>query len=182
MAQLIREWVVSCKQNIREPRIERRLSHPPEENPNEYITAPEDAMQIHSMPELPPSGGYENIDSQERVFLFCVTYIKLSRQHNCQGHNQTETKHYYLPMAMSSDKASAFMSHVIKDVSGVLSVYFKARHRKARATIGMLERSHASTKRALKIETGERRSLWHNYVSIAVLSYNTSYYARSRYE
>ena len=44
-------------------------------------------------------------------------------------------------------------------------------------TIGKLERSHASIKQALIIETGERRSLWHKYVSIAVLNYNTSYHA-----
>ena len=29
----------------------------------------------------------------------------------------------------------------------------------------------------MKIRTGERRSLWHKYVSIAVLNYNTSYHA-----
>ena len=40
----------------------------------------------------------------------------------------------------------------------------------------MIERSHASTKQALKIETGERRSLWQKYASIAVLNYNTSYH------
>ena len=28
----------------------------------------------------------------------------------------------------------------------------------------------------MKIETGERRSLWHKYVNIAVLNYNTSYH------
>ena len=43
-------------------------------------------------------------------------------------------------------------------------------------TIGLLERSHASIKEALKIETGERRSIWHKYVNIAVLNYNTSYH------
>ena len=32
------------------------------------------------------------------------------------------------------------------------------------------------SKKALKIETGERRSLWHKYVNIAVLNYNTSYH------
>ena len=41
----------------------------------------------------------------------------------------------------------------------------------------MLERSHASIKQTLKIETGERRSLWHKYVNIAVLNYKTSYHA-----
>ena len=41
MAQLIREWVMSCKQCIRELRINPRLTHHPLQNPNEYITAPE---------------------------------------------------------------------------------------------------------------------------------------------
>ena len=39
----------------------------------------------------------------------------------------------------------------------------------------MIERSHVSIKQALKVETGERRSLWHKYNNIAVLNYNTSY-------
>ena len=43
-------------------------------------------------------------------------------------------------------------------------------------TIGLLERYHASIKQALKIETGERTSLWHKYINIAVLNYNTSYH------
>ena len=41
MAQLIREWFMSCEQCIRESRIERSLTHPPLQNPNEHITAPE---------------------------------------------------------------------------------------------------------------------------------------------
>ena len=32
-------------------------------------------------------------------------------------------------------------------------------------------------KQSLKIKTGERRSLWHRYISIAVLNYNTCYHA-----
>ena len=46
MAQLIREWVMSCEQCIRESRIDRSFTRPPQQNPNEHITAPEDAMQI----------------------------------------------------------------------------------------------------------------------------------------
>ena len=57
MAQLIRESVMSCEQCIREPRIDRSLTHPPLQNPTEHITVPEDAMQADSVPELPPSGG-----------------------------------------------------------------------------------------------------------------------------
>ena len=64
MAQLIREWVMSCEQCIRESRIDRSLTPPPL-NPNE----PEDAMQIVLVPELPPSGGYENIVTAMDVFF-----------------------------------------------------------------------------------------------------------------
>ena len=61
MAQLIREWVMSCEKCIRELRINPQLTRPPLQNPIEHITAPEDAMQIDLVPGLPPSGGYENI-------------------------------------------------------------------------------------------------------------------------
>ena len=57
MAQLIREWVLSCEQCLGESRINPRLTRPPLQNPNEYFTAPEDAMQIDLVPGLPPSGG-----------------------------------------------------------------------------------------------------------------------------
>ena len=87
------------------------------------------------------------------------------------------TKHAYLPTTLISDKGTAFTSHVIKEVAGVLGVTLKHATTKHAQTIGLLERSHASIKKALKIEKGERRSLWHKYVNIAVLNYNTSYHA-----
>ena len=43
MAQLIRDWVMSCEKCIRELRINPQLT-PPLQNPIELITAPEDAM------------------------------------------------------------------------------------------------------------------------------------------
>ena len=68
MAQLIREWVLSCEQCHRESRINPRLTRLPLQNPNEYITAPEDAMQNDLVPGLPPSGGSENIVTAIDVF------------------------------------------------------------------------------------------------------------------
>ena len=44
MAQLIREWVMSCEKCIRELRKNPQLTRPPQQNPNEHIIAPEDAM------------------------------------------------------------------------------------------------------------------------------------------
>ena len=67
-------------------------------------------------------------------------------------------------------------------MAGVLGITLKHATAEHAQTIGLLERSHASIKKTLKIETGERRSLWHKYVSIAVLSYNTPYHASIGYE
>ena len=66
------------------------------------------------------------------------------------------------------------MSHLIKEVAGVLGITIKHATTKRAPTIGQLERSHASEKPALKIETGKRRPLWHKYVSIASRKENTS--------
>ena len=87
------------------------------------------------------------------------------------------TKRAYLPTTLISDKGTAFMSHVIKEVAGVLDITLKHATTKHVQTIGLLERSHASIKQSLKIDTGERRSLWHKYISIAVHNYNSSYHS-----
>ena len=68
------------------------------------------------------------------------------------------------------------MSHVIKEVAGVLGITLKHATTKHAQTIGLLERSRASIKQALKIGTGERRSLWHNYIKNSVLNFITSYH------
>ena len=80
MAQLIREWVMSYEQFIRESRIDRSITRPPLQNPNEHITAPEDAMQIDLVPELLPSGGYENIVTAMNVFSHYLFAYPTSNQ------------------------------------------------------------------------------------------------------
>ena len=178
MAQLIREWVMSCEQCIRESHIDRSLTLLPLHNPNEHITGPENAMQIDLVPELPPSGGYENIVTAMDVFsryLFSYPTANQDAKTNAKVLINIMTKHAYLPTTLISDKGTAFISHVIKDVAGVLGITLKHATTKHAQTIELLERSHASIKQALKTETGER-SLWHKYINIAVLNYNTSYH------
>ena len=179
MAKLIREWVISCEQCLREARLDRRLTRPPLQNPNEHITSPVDAMQIDLVPELPPSGDYENIVTAVDVFSRYLFAYPTSNQDAKTIANvliNIMTKHAYLPTTLISDKGTAFMSHVIKEVAGVLGITLNYATTKHAQTIGLLERSHASIKQALKIETGERRSLWHKYINIAVLNDNTSYH------
>ena len=179
MAQLIREWVMSCEQCIRESRIDRSFTRLPLQNPNEHITAPEDAMQIDLVPELPTSGGYENIVTAMDVFsryLFAYPTANQDAKTIAKVLINIMTKHAYLPTTLISDKRTAFMSHVIKEVAGVLGITLKHATTKQGQTIGLLERSHASIKQALKIETGERRSLWYKYINMAALNYNSSYH------
>ena len=181
MAQMIREWVMSCEKCIRELRVNPQLTPPPPlQNPNEHITAPEDAMQIGLVPVLPPSGGYENIVTAMDVFsryLFAYPTANQDATTIAKVLINIMTKHAYLPTTLISDKGTAFTSHVIKEVAGVLGITLKHATTKHAQTIGLLERSHMSIKQSLKIETGERRSMWHKYISIAVLNYNTSYHS-----
>ena len=86
------------------------------------------------------------------------------------------TKHTYLPMTLIADKGTDFMPHVIKELAGVLGITLNHATTKHAQTIGLFERTHASIKQTLKIQTRERRSIWHKYVSIADLNYDTSYH------
>ena len=124
MAQLIREWVMSCEKCIRELRINPQLTHPsPLQNPNEHITAPEDAMQIDLVPGLPPSGDYENIVTAMDVFSRFLFAYPTSNQDSTTIAKviiNIMTKHAYLPTTLISDKDTAFTSHVIKEVAASL--------------------------------------------------------------
>ena len=161
MAQLIREWVMSCERCIRESHFHPSLTRPPLQNPNEHITVPEDAIQIDLVPELPPSGGYENIVTAMDVFsryLFAYPTANQDAKTIARVLINIMTKHAYLPTTLISDKGTAFTSHVIKEVAGVLGVTLKHATTKHAQTIGLLERSHASIKKALKIKTRLRRA------------------------
>ena len=157
---------MSCEQCIRGSRIDHRVTRFPLQNPNEYITAPEDDMQNDLVPGLLPSGGYENIVTSDQDAKTIAKFIF-----------KTMTKHAYLLTTLISNKGTAFMSHVIREVAGVLGITLKHATTKHAQAIGLLERSLASIKQALKIETSEPRSLWHKYVSIAVLNHNKARHA-----
>ena len=179
MAQPIVEWIMSCQRCNKESRIDRSLTPRPLQKPNEHITAPEDAMQIDLVPELPPSGVYEIIVKAIDVFsrfLFAYSTSNKDAKTIAKAVLNIITKHAYLPTTLISDAVSALVSHVIKEVAGVLGVSLKLANTKHAQTIGVLEQSQLSIKQALKIETGERRSLWHKYVSIVVPNFNTSYH------
>ena len=180
-AQLIKEWVMSCEQCIKESRIYRSFTRRPLQNHNGHITAPEDAMQNVLVPELPPSGGYENTVTAMDVFsryLFAYPTSDQDAKAIAKVLNNIMTKHAYLPTLLISNKCTAFMSQVINEKARVLRITLMHATTKHAETIGPLERSQTSVKQTLKNKTGKRRSLWHKYVSIAVLNHNTSYHTK----
>ena len=151
MAQLSREWVVSCEQCLIESRTNPQLTRPPLQNPNEYITAPEDAMQIDLVPGLRPSGGFENIVTAMDVSYRCSFAYPTSKQDAetiAKVIFNIMTKHAYIPTTLISDKGTAFMSHVIKEVPGVLGITLSNATTKHAQTVGLLEQSHSSIKQA----------------------------------
>ena len=179
MAKLIRRWVTSCEQSIRESRVDDNLTRPALQIPSEQIKAPADAMQIDLVLELPPSGDYENVVTAMDKFSrdsFAYPTSSQDAKTIAKVIINIMTKHAYLPTTIISDKGSVFMSQVIKEVAEVLGITLKHATTKHEQKKGLLERTHASLKKTLRIETGERRSMWHKYINIAVLNYNTSYH------
>ena len=125
MAKLIKHWVTSCEQCIRESRVDNRLTRPALQNPSEHNTAPEDAMQINLVPELPPSGCYENIVRAMDLFLknsFAYPTSCQDAKSIAKSIITIMIKHAYLPTTIISDKGSVFMSQVIKEVGDVLGI------------------------------------------------------------
>ena len=116
-------------------------------------------MQIDLVPGLPPSGGYENIVTAMDVFsryLFAYPTSNQDATTIAKVKINIMTKRAYLPTTLFSDKRTAFTSHVIKEEAGVLGTTLKHATTKHAQTIALLERSHASLKQSLKIETGEK--------------------------
>ena len=128
---------------------------------------------IPGLPGIPTSGGYENIVTTMDVCSRSLFAYPTSNQDAITIAKviiNIMTKHACLPTTLISDKSTAFTSHVIKEVAGVLGITLKHATTKHAQTIGLLERSHASIEQSLRLETGERRSFWHKYISIAVLN------------
>ena len=65
------------------------------------------------------------------------------------------------------------MSHVIKELADVFKITLQHATTEYAQTIWMLERSHLSFKAAQNVKRGQQRPICNNYVSNAVLKYNT---------
>ena len=180
IAKIVKKWVQGCEICIKDKRIPIPLITPKLLNLPEWDLGPEDAMQIDLLPNLPPSGGYENIIPAIDVFsryLFAYPVTDASATNTAKVIIDIMTKHTYLPTTLITDKGMAFTSKLLAEVAQILGIQIKCATTKHPQTIGKLERTHASLKTNLKMASGDYRRQWHKYLPLAVLNYNTTYHA-----
>ena len=137
-------------------------------------------MQINLLPELPPSGGYENIITAIDIFLkyaFAYPVSNPTAVNTAKVKIDTMTRHAYLPTLIITDKGSVFVSQVIHEVAETFCINLKHATTKHAQTIGVLERAHATIKTSFKMASGEYRKQWHKNLPIAILNYNTTYHS-----
>ena len=180
IATYVRNWVRDCEICIQDKRINNTRITPELIHIPEWDLGPEDLMQIDLLPELPPSGGYENIITAIDVFsryAFAYPVSNPTAVNAAKVIIDIMTRHAYLPTLIITDKGSVFVSQVIHEVAETLGIKLKHAITKHAPTIGVLERAHATIKTSLKMASGEYRKQWHKYLPIAILKYNTTYHS-----
>ena len=180
IATYVRNWVRDCEICIQDKRISNTRITPELIHIPEWDLGPEDLMQIDLLPEMPPSGGYENIITAIDVFsryAFAYPVSNPTAVNTAKVIIDIMTRHAYLPTLIITDKGSVFISQVIHEVAEILGIYLKHATTKHAQTMGVLERAHATIKTSLKMASGEYRKQWHKHLPIAILNYNTTYHS-----
>ena len=105
-------------------------------------------MQIDLLPNLPPSGGYENILTAIDVFsryLFAYPLTDASAINVAKAIIDIMTKHSYLPTTLITDKGTAFTSMIIAEITQILGITLMcndetpANYREIRANTCLIE-------------------------------------------
>ena len=134
-------------------------------------------MQIDLLPEILPSGGYENIITAFDVLTIYAFAYPVS---NPTAINTVKiiianfTRHPYLPTVSITEKESVFVFQVVHEVAEILGKNLKHATTKHAQTIEVLEQAHATIKTSLKMASGETREQWHKYLPVASTAYQSS--------
>ena len=113
IATYVRNWVHDCEICIQDKRINNTLITPEFIHIPEWDLGPEDLMQIDLLPELPPSGGYENIITAIDVFsryAFAYPVSNPTAVNTAKVRIDIMTRHAFLPTLIITDKGSVFVS------------------------------------------------------------------------
>ena len=99
-------------------------------------------MQIDLLPNLPPSGGYQNVLTAIDVFsryLLAYPVTDASTINVAKVRIDIITKHAYLPTTLVTDKGIAFTSTIIAEITPISRITLKCATTKHPQTIGKLE-------------------------------------------
>ena len=180
LAAKIAKHINQCMKCMQTKRTDNRLLTPPMIDTSKLALGPEDALQMDIVPFDEPSNGFTAIVTAMDIFsryLFTYCVNRIDAKTIARVLVDIKTRHAYLPTTIITDKGTQFMSEVVADTTRVLGIQLRHATTKHAQTIGILERCHASLKEALKISTGERRTMWHQFVPPATLNYNTTYHS-----
>ena len=180
LAKHIKNWVQNCQMCIQNKRINNDLLKTELLSCPEWDLGPEDFLQMDILPNLPPSGGFDNIITAIDVFsryLFAYPTTRITAPTVARVIMDILCEHTYLPTTIITDMGTQFNSQITREVAAVLGIELKHASTKHAQTIGVLERTHATVKTHLKAATGEFRNNWHKFLPLAVLNHNTTYHA-----
>ena len=108
-------------------------------------------------------------------YLFAYSVVTVDTKVATRVQTDIITRHCYLSYTtIITDKGSQFVSEAMGQTIKALGIQLKHATSIDAQTIGILERTHASLEGNLKIMAGERRTMWHQFLPMAVLNYNTS--------
>ena len=141
VAIIVKKWVQGCEICIKDKRIANASKTPELQNLPEWDLGPEDALQIDLLPNLPPSGGYENIITALDVFsryLFAYPVTDASANSTAKVLIDIMIRHTYLPTTRITDKGTTFTSRVVEEVTKILGITLKCATTKHPQTIGEL--------------------------------------------
>ena len=142
IATYIRNWVRDCKICIQDKRINNKRITPELIHIPECDLGAEDLMQIDLLPELPLSGGHENIITATDVFSRYAFAYPVSNPTVVNTANyiiDIMTRHAYLPTLIITDKRNVFVSQVKHEVAEILGINLKHATTKHAQTIRVLE-------------------------------------------
>ena len=139
-------------------------------------------LQVDLLGPFTPSNGFTTVLTAIDVFtkyLFAVPIRKVTARAITDILTHLFLKHTYIPKVILTDKGSQFTSKLMKDTTDLLDIELKHATVKHPQTIGLLERSHAGIKKALRIYENSEHTDWHKFIDYAVFAHNTSYNPRT---
>ena len=149
--------IQECRSKYYYPGLAKRINNsqirPKTIIKTEHVLGPEDILEIDILPNLPNSAGYHNIVTTIDVFsryLFAYPTQNATARTIGRCIVDVMTRHAYLPTLILSDNGSKFRSEVVAEITRILEIQIRYASTKHAQTIGILERTHASNKAALK--------------------------------